>query len=144
MTRSEAAVSGLQECLALEHEAIWVYGYLGARIAGADEAARRAFGNHRQSRDALIAMLQVSASAQPASRADYDVTAVNNLEQASAVARSLEAKSAAAYLSLVGFSEGEDREFAVDTLRRAALATLAWGGKPSAFPGLPASSRHRR
>ena len=137
MTRSQATVSGLQDCLALEHEAIWVYAYLGARIPGADIAARRAFGNHRESRDVLIAMLRASASAQPAPRADYDVTKVNTLGQANAVARSLEAKSAAVYLSLVGFSEGEDRKFAIDTLRRAALATLAWGGKPSAFPGLP-------
>ncbi|MBC7596225.1 MAG: ferritin-like domain-containing protein [Kineosporiaceae bacterium] len=138
MIRSQAAVSGLQDCLALEHEAIWVYAYLGARIPGADEAARRAFGNHRQSRDVLIAMLRASASAQPAPRADYDVMKVKTLGQANAVAASLEAKNAAAYLSLVGASEDEDRKFAIDTLRRAALAILVWGGKPSAFPGLPA------
>lgn len=137
MRRSQAAVAGLQDCLALEHEALWVYAYLGARIAGANEAAHRAFGNHRHSRDVLIAMLRASQSTQPAPRADYDVTTVKNLEQAAAVARSLEAKSAAAYLSLVGMSEGDDREFAINTLRKAAIATLVWGGKPSAFPGLP-------
>lgn len=138
MTRSQAAVSGLQGCLALEHEAIWVYAYLGARITGVDAAAHRAFGNHRRSRDALITMLGGPQSAQPGPRADYEVLAVKNVEQARAVAQSLEAKSAAAYLSLVGSSEGEDREFAVNTLRKAALATLDWGGKPSAYPGLAA------
>lgn len=137
MRRSQAAVAGMQDCLALEHEAIWVYAYLGARIAGADRPAHRAFGNHRRSRDVLIAMLRASRSTQPAPRSDYDVTTVNNLEQASAVARSLEAKTAAAYLTLVGSSEGDDREFAINSLRKAALAMLVWGAKPSAFPGLP-------
>lgn len=137
MTRSQAAVSGLQDCLALEHEALWVYAYLGSRITAADEAAHRAFGNHRESRDVLITMLRASASAQPAPRADYDVTKVNTRRQASAIATSIEAKSAAAYLSLVGVSEGEDRKFAITALRKAALEILLWGGKPSAFPGLP-------
>ena len=138
MTRSPSTVTGLQECLALEHEAIWVYAYLGARIPTASKAAHRAFANHRRSRDALIAMLRASQATQPMPRSDYAVMKVNTLGQANAVATSLEAKSAAAYLSLVGASEGEDRKFAINTLRTAALAILAWGGKPSAFPGLPA------
>lgn len=137
MTRSRATIAGLQDCLALEHEAIWIYAYLGARIAAADEAAHRAFANHRHSRDVLMAMLHVSRAAQPGPKADYALATVKNLEQAAVVAKSIEAKSAAAYLALVGASEGADREFAINTLRKAALATLIWGGKPSAFPGLP-------
>lgn len=138
MTRSPSTVTGLQECLALEQEAIWVYAYLGARIPTAGKAAHRAFANHRQSRDALIAMLRASKATQPMPRSDYAVGTVENLEQAAAMARSIEARSAAAYVSLVGAGEGKDREFALNTLRKAALATLAWGGKPTAFPGLPA------
>jgi len=137
MTRSQATVAGLQDCLALEHEAIWIYAFLGARVRAADTAAHRAFGSHRQSRDALIARLRASRATQPAPLSSYAPADVNDLAQAKSIARSLEDNSAAAYLSLVGVSEGKDREFAITMLRKAALATLDWGGKPSAFPGLP-------
>ena len=138
MTAAKATVAGLQQCLALEHEAIWVYAYLGARVSDANKAAVRAFGRHRQSRDVLIARLSAANATRPAPLADYAVDEVTNLRQAATVARSLEDKSAAAYLALVGTSEGKDREFAITMLRKAALATLDWGGKPIAFPGLPA------
>lgn len=137
MTRSRATVAGLQQCLALEHEAVWVYAYLGARMPAADTAAHKAFGSHRRSRDTLIAMLRASGAIRPGPLTDYAVDVVENLGQAQSVARAIEDKGARAYLSLVGVSEGKDRRFAIESLRKAALATLHWAGKPSAFPGLP-------
>lgn len=137
MTRSPEVVARLQNCLTLEHEAIWIYAYLGARVREADKAAHRAFGNHRHSRDKLLAMLADTGESRPSPSAAYEVGIPKNLDQAAAIARSIEAKSAAAYLALVGASEGKDREFAINTLRKAALATLTWLGKPAPFPGLP-------
>lgn len=137
MTRSQEVVAQLQGCLALEHEAIWVYAYLGARVKQADDAAHRAFGNHRYSRDKLLTMLAASGASQPSPLASYAVDEAKNLDQAARIARSIEAKSAAAYLDLVGQSTGKDREFAINTLRKAALASLVWLGKPTPFPGLP-------
>ncbi|MDQ3158355.1 MAG: ferritin-like domain-containing protein [Actinomycetota bacterium] len=138
MTAAKATVAGLQRCLALEHEAIWVYAYIGARVADANKAAVRAFGSHRHSRDVLIARLSAAHATRPPPLADYAVDEVTNPGQARTVARSLEDRSAAAYLALVGTSKGKDREFAITMLRKAALAALDWGGKPTAFPGLPA------
>lgn len=137
MTRSPEVVAHLQNCLALEHEAIWVYAYLGARVRDADDAAHRAFGNHRHSRDKLLAMLSDAGTPNPSPKASYVVGTAKNFDQSATIARSIEAKSASAYLALVGASEGKDREFAINTLRKAALATLVWRGKPAAFPGLP-------
>jgi len=137
MTGTPSTILGLQKCLALEHEAIWVYAYIGARVSDAGKAAARAFGSHRRSRDVLIARLSAAHASRPAPRSDYAVTKVTNLDQARTLARSLEDKGAAAYLALIGASEGKDREFAITMLRKAALATLDWDGKPTAFPGLP-------
>lgn len=138
MTMSGATIAGLQKCLALEHEAIWVYAYIGARVSEANRAAVRAFGSHRSSRDVLIARLSAAGASLPKPMTDYAVDEVTNLGQARTVARSIEDKNAAAYLALVGTSEGKDREFAITMLRKPALTTLEWGCRPTAFPGLPA------
>jgi hypothetical protein len=53
------------------------------------------------------------------------------------LARTLEADLAADYASLVGRAAPGTRSVLVDLLVDAALAVDAWGGAPSAFPGLP-------
>lgn len=137
MTRTLVTVAGLKQCLALEHEAIWVYAYLGARLPAVSAAAHDAFTSHRRTRDKLLAMLRSSRATPPPPRPGYAVDDVRNLAQAQSVARTLEDKGAVAYLSLVGASDGTDRAFAIVRLRQAALATLDWAGKPTAYPGLP-------
>ena len=137
MTRSQAAVAGLQQCLALEHEAIWLYGYLGGKVPGITGRAFKAYESHRTLRDTLISMLHESQSTVPGPKADYALTPVKNTAQAMAVARTIESRGEAAYLALVGATETADRKFALQMLREAALSSLAWGAAPSAFPGLP-------
>lgn len=137
MSRSQTAVAGLQKCLALEHEAIWLFGYLGGRESGIADRARTSYDAHRRVRDTLITMLHDSGSATAGPRSDYALTPVATAAQARAVARTIESRGAAAYLALVGATEPADREFALQMLRKAALASLAWGAEPSAFPGLP-------
>ncbi|MEO6470353.1 MAG: DUF4439 domain-containing protein [Aeromicrobium sp.] len=138
MTRSQAAISGLQGCLAIEHEALWLYAYVGARVTAISRQAHDSYESHRKSRDVLIAMLHDSQASLPAPATDYASGNATSPSQARAIVRSIEAKVEAANLVLVGSSEGLDREFALKGLRRAALASLAWGGAPVAFPGLPA------
>lgn len=137
MTRSHAAVAGFKDCLALEHEAIWLYAYLGARVPAAADRAQAAYESHRAIRDRLIAMLHDSGSAVPGSEANYELTPVKSAAEAKAVARSIESRSAAAYLALVGSTDAADRKFALQMLRKAALAGLTWDASPAAFPGLP-------
>ena len=133
-----ATIDAIQNCLALEHEALWVYGYLGGRIPALQDQAREAFDEHRRARDRLIALLDRAGADRPAPLTAYLLGTARNLKQASAIARALEDKGVAGWLTVVGTSEGEDRRFAITMMRRAALASLRWGGKPVAFPGLPA------
>lgn len=137
MTRSEAAIAALQDCLAIEHEAIWLYGYLGARIAAVEKRAVSAYAAHRRSRDALLALLHDASAEAPGPRTDYAIPAAKNTAQASTTARAIEAKAQAAYLGLVGASRPADRRFAITQLRKSAVDALGWGAEPSAFPGLP-------
>lgn len=138
MDRSQAAVAALKQCLALEHEAIWTYGFIGARVPTVADHAHAAYESHRAIRDTLIAMLHDSRSAVRGPLSDYTFTAAKNTKQANAIARSIESRSEAAYLALVGATEDLDRKYALRMLRKAALAGLDWGSEPSAFPGLPA------
>ncbi len=137
MTRSQAAVAGLQLCLALEHEAISTYAFIGARVDALADRAHTSYESHRRIRDTLIAMLHTSQSAVPGPRSDYAISTVKNKAQAKSLARSIESRSEAAYLALVGTTETADRRYALQMLRKAALAGLGWGAEPSAFPGLP-------
>lgn len=136
MSRSPAAVARLQACLALEHEAIWLYSYVGARFTAIGATARKSYDRHRRLRDQLLALLRESRATNPLPAADYAVDNVTNVTRAKAVLRSLESRSAAAWLSVIGVTEGSDRQLALGHLRTAALAELDWDGKPEPFPGL--------
>lgn len=137
MTRSPSAVAGLQKCLALEHEAVSTYAFLGARSAAVAGGGHASYESHRVVRDTLIAMLMTSGSPAPGPRSDYALPVATGTAQAKAAARSIETRCQAAYLALVGTSDGTDRQFAVAMLRQSALAGIGWGAGPSAFPGLP-------
>ena len=137
ITRSQAAVAGFQACLALEHEAIWTYGYIGARVPSVAKRAHTSYESHRRIRDTLIAMLHDSQSIVPGPESDYALVPVRKSAQAKGIARRVENRHEAAYLALVGSTEGTDRQYALAMLRKAALASLDWGGEPEAFPGLP-------
>lgn len=136
MARSDVALLRLQSCLAIEHEAVWLYSYLGGRFAGLGAAARTSYNRHRRLRDELLALLHGSRASNPVPAADYALGTGTTAARASARARSLEARSASAWLSLIGVSEGSDRLLALEQLRAAAVAELDWGGKATAFPGL--------
>lgn len=138
MTRSGAATTALQKCLALEHHATFLYAYLGARVPAATKAARHAFGNHRYTRDRILALLHAGATAPVVPGTDGELPSVRTLADAEKAALALERQCAEAYLALVAVTDGDDRVFAIDTLRKAALAELVWGGTPSTFPGMPA------
>lgn len=136
MTRSPEAVARMQTCLAFEHEAVWLYAYLGARVPDVAKAARTSFSRHRHLRDELLSVLHAWAASNPLPRADYAVATVLTTAQAEAAARAVESRSAAAWLSVIAVADQSDRSLALARLRTAALAELKWGGKPEPFPGL--------
>ncbi|MCW2801345.1 MAG: hypothetical protein JWQ70_2817 [Aeromicrobium sp.] len=134
MTSEEA----LQQWLALEHEAVWFYATVGGRDAALSATARAAYDAHVAAREDLLERLHKAGVEPTPTALAYGIGVPRTTSDNRKIARGLEARVAAACLTLVGLVEGADRDFATSALRRAALAELTWGGRPSAFPGLPA------
>jgi hypothetical protein len=127
----------IQDWLALEHEAVWLYPVIGARFKDVAARARASYNEHRDVRDRLLLRLH-EMSIEPVSTAlSYDVGRLRTKARARAAAQEVERGIAAVCLTLTGDSTGELQAYATAGLRRAALAELAWGGQPVAFPGLP-------
>ena len=127
----------LQAWLALEHEAVWLYGVIGARVGGLAESARTSLDDHRTTRDRLRAIV-AAANARPVGPAlGYGDGRIDTRRQSRAAARDVEERIAAACVTLVGaVQDDDDRRLAMSGLRGAALAALDWGAPVRAFPGL--------
>ncbi len=121
--------------LDLEHEALWLVGVVGGRVEALRDRARDAYTDHRSARDRLLRTLDERSAPTSTPRASYGEPPADRVAAESAVA-DLQRRITAACLAVVGASPVEERERALADLRRAALATLTWGGAPEAFPGL--------
>ncbi|MGA8987638.1 ferritin-like domain-containing protein [Aeromicrobium sp.] len=133
MTPDEA----MQSWLRIEHEAVWLYPVIGARFDGLASKARSSYLAHRNRRDQLLARLHASGVDPAPTSLGYDEGPLRSTKQARAEAQRVERNIAAACLTLAGVTDGDARTYAVDNLRRAALAQIKWGAQPTAFPGLP-------
>jgi hypothetical protein len=132
MTRLE----DLQAWLALEHEAVWLYGLIGARVDQLAKPARTSFDAHRAVRDRLRTRVH-EAGGQPVGPAlTYGEERIDSPSTARTAAGNLEERIAAACLTVFGNAGRDGRRFAMSGLRRAALAALDWGAPVRAFPGL--------
>jgi len=129
-------VDDVQVWLALEHEAVWLYGVIGGRVGGLAEPARTSYDAHRAARDRLTAALAADNARPVGPELGYGNGRINGRRAARAAAVDVEHRIAAACVRLVGSTSGTTRETAIDGLRRAALAALDWGDRPQAFPGL--------
>jgi hypothetical protein len=136
MTSTEA----MQDWLALEHEAVWLYPVIGARFDAVADRARASYGKHLDMRDRLLARLHQMDVEPVPTKLSYDVSRLRTKAHAITAARRIEIDIAAVCLTLAGDSTGDLRTYATAGLRRAALAEIAWGGQPDAFPGLPDQS----
>ncbi len=126
----------LQTWLALEHEAVWLYGLIGARVDGVATSARTSYDAHRLVRDRLIAMVDRAGGEPVGPALTYGDRRVDSTKDARATASSVEERIAAACVTVFGGADDEGRRFAMSGLRRAALAALDWGAPVRAFPGL--------
>lgn len=133
MTVSET----MQDWLALEHEAVWLYPVIGARFDDVADRARMSYGKHQGVRDRLLFRLHQMDLEPVPTRLSYDVGRLRTRKRALAAAQQLERDIAAVCLTLTGDSTGELRTYATAGVRRAALAEITWGGSPDPFPGLP-------
>jgi hypothetical protein len=124
----------LQAWLALEHEAVWVYGVIGGRVDELSDEARDAWDRHRDIRDQVAAWITAAGGEPVGPQMGYDGVTINSRAAARRAAQAVEAKVAAAAVS--NLAEPKHRAVTVDALRAAAQAATEWGGPASAFPGL--------
>lgn len=135
------APEALQETLAAEHAAVYVYSLVGAKSLVASpvlgERLQSAYATHRARRDHLRSRIAsagaVPVGAAPAYEVDAEDVSVENLQR---VARETEARCAAVYAQLVASSTGETRRWAVDALVDSAVRSLTLGSAANAYPGL--------
>lgn len=127
----------LQDWLALEHEAVWIYPVIGARFKDLADRARDSYDDHRDVRDRLLLRLHEMNIEPVPTALSYDVVRLRTRGRARAAAQQVERGITAACLRLIGDSVGDLQAYATEGLRRAALAELGWGARPRAFPGLP-------
>ena len=130
-----ATLHDLQVWLALEHEAVWLYGLIGAREETLAKPARTSYDAHRVARDRLRAVVH-DLGAQPVGPALTYGDAVDSPSSARSAASDVERRISAACLTLFGHAGRDGRGLAMTGLRRAALAGLDWGADVRAFPGL--------
>jgi hypothetical protein len=129
----------LQTWLALEHEAVWLYGQIGARVRDLAGDARASYDAHRTERDHLLAALHDAGATPAGPQLTYGDTLVSSAKQARAAAADLEDRICAACVTVVGVAGGAGRTRAVAGLRAAALSAVDWHADPQPFPGLRGS-----
>ena len=148
-----STVDALQQSLAAEHAAVYVYGVLGGRAADLSDvgdlqlrgALATAYDDHVTRRDELRLMITalgaVPVAAEPAYRLPRALTTA---EQISAQALATERACVEQYGALVAAtSPGSSRAWAVAALSDGAVTELAFGGRAQALPGvtlLPSAS----
>jgi hypothetical protein len=136
-----STLSALQETLAAEHAAVYVYGVLGGQTSrsqspGLYAAISSAYSTHRARRD-LLARAVTDLDGTPVAAAPaYDVP--EHLDSPDAVtraARDVEDACAGTYAVLVASTAGARRRWAIEALNDAAVRVLALRGTPEMLPG---------
>jgi len=128
------SVGSWQAWLAVEHEAVWLYGLIGGRVEDLRDAAKTAWNRHRDTRDRLASQIHAAGADPAGPQLGYQGVAVNSAADARRAAQTIEAKVEIAALACI--SDTAHRPEVVAALRAAARAAASWGAKPTAFPGL--------
>ncbi|UUW87484.1 ferritin-like domain-containing protein [Pimelobacter simplex] len=139
---ADPTVTALQQTLAAEHAAVFVYGALGgqtsqSRTPALYGAVTAAYTVHRGRRDELIARIHAAGAEPVAAEPGYQLPAdLGSSGAVSARGRALEEAAAATYAYLVASSTGETRAWAITALLDAAVRGLGFGAAPDRLPGL--------
>jgi hypothetical protein len=129
-------LQALQSWLALEHEAVWLYGQIGARVPDLAQAARTSYDAHRTERDRLLTVVHDVGATPAGPQLTYGDELVSSAKAARKAAADLEQRICAACVTVVGVAGRSGRVRATAGLRAAALAAIDWHAPPQAFPGL--------
>jgi hypothetical protein len=132
-------MNALQTALENEYAAVYGYGVLAVRLAGAQrEAARNAYDTHRARRDILIGLIEAKGDKPVAAAPAYAIPfPVTTAADATRLATQLEERLGASYADVVQASSGDIRRTGLEWLTDAAVRAVRWRGTSVAFPGLP-------
>ncbi|HEY5421285.1 MAG TPA: ferritin-like domain-containing protein [Marmoricola sp.] len=131
----------LQDALAAEHAAVYVFGVLGAQTSEVEQSTLfdnllTAYEQHRSARDELVARIQELGGRPVAAAPAYELpNAVSTPTQVVRAALVTEHRVTQTYGTLVSQTVGDDRSWAVDALGASAVRQLRFGGRPESFPG---------
>jgi Domain of unknown function (DUF4439) len=134
-------MAALQQTLAGEHAAVYVYGVLGGRVSSSAHPSlatriRSAYITHRGRRDQLTAMVRTAGGEPVASEVSYRLpNRARTPDELTAAARVIERRCAAVYATAVGSTSRSDRRWAIDALTDASVRLLSFGGSPDPWPG---------
>lgn len=140
-------LDALQETLAAEHAAVFVFGFLGAQTSqstapGLSDRLRAGYDRHRERRDRLEALVREVGEVPVSGAASYDLGRELDRgdgvpDQAAVTARALrvERDCGRVYGFLVASSPSPARGTPVDFLIDSALRELDFGGVPRRYPG---------
>ena len=131
----------LQDALAAEHAAVYVFGVLGAQTSEVEQSTLfdnllTAYEQHRSARDELVARIQELGGRPVAAAPAYELpNAVSTPTQVVRAALVTEHRVTQTYGTLVAQTVGDDRSRAVDALDESAVRQLRFRGRPEDFPG---------
>lgn len=135
-------VERLGKALAAEHAAVFAYGLIGARTAGALRAkATRGFDAHRAHRDKLRTLITARGGRPAEPEPAYSLPVVPSTPaQAARLAVHVETGMAATYLELAACDDVALRRYAALALQESVTRSYSFQPTiPTAFPGMPAA-----
>lgn len=139
---STPATDGLQDVLAAEHAAVYLYAALAGRTSRSASAPlftalSAAYDEHRGQRDELTLRLRKLKQTPVASAAAYELPAdLSTPARVRAAAARAERACSATWASAVADTSGDLRAVCLDGLTASALRELDFGGSPRPFPGV--------
>jgi len=137
------AVQALQQALAGEHAAVYVFRALAGRVSTSAQpmlAGRlaAAYTTHRARRDQLTAMVRAAGGDPVAADVSYELpNPSRTATQLAAGALVTEQRCAEVYAAMVATTSQANRQWALDAMTDAAVRQLSFGGRPQPWPGVP-------
>jgi hypothetical protein len=136
-------LQALQQTLAGEHAAVYVFRALAGRVSASAQPAlagrlATAYTTHRGRRDQLTGMVRAAKGDPVAADVSYELPNPSRTPaELAAGALVTEQRSAEVYAAMVGNTSQANRQWAIDVLADSAVRQLGFGGAPQDFPGVP-------
>jgi hypothetical protein len=129
--------AALADAIAAEHATIYGYGFVSAHItAELNELVSSSLNEHRERREAAIAMLAARSITPPIAAVGYQLPIpVNNETDAANLAVRMEDDDAAAWRAVIEQAKtADDRAFAIKQLTECAVRAARWRRVLQAWP----------